>query len=222
MGIDQIVDSMQGSVRDVQRLQKQMQILMRTLARFDELSARYMADEGSYAYIPLHLEDFTDSLVDLEAALTTDKEYKHPKLPHRPITYLEVGCGIGRNLFVVLHGSGLQIKKARGIEISLPYVVQAREFFSLHEEVSVNDAMKFDYSEYDVIYFYRPFSDEKLERKFERRLIRQAKPGSYLVGHLNSLFDKTKSLTPVHPFSRVYKKRSAEPEKKKPARKKSR
>lgn len=218
MAMEQLVASMQGALNDVQRLSKQMQILIKTLGRFDDLSARYMAEQGSYSYIPLNLEDFTDSLVDLETALLADADYKHKELPHRPISYLEVGCGIGRNLFIVLHGSGLQIKSARGIEISLPYVVQAREFFSLHEEVTVADALKFDYSTYDVIYFYRPFSDEALERRFERRLIEQAKPGAYLVGHLNSLFDKSKVLKPVHMFSRVYKKQKEAPAKK-PARK---
>ena len=43
------------------------------------------------------------------------------------------------------------------------------------------DAMTFDYSGFDVIYFYRPFRDSTLEAALERRIWRQAKPGAAVL-----------------------------------------
>jgi SAM-dependent methyltransferase len=189
------------------KIDRQFEILSRCFAGFDERTTGYLPHPGHFSYIPLGLEEFTESLVDLEDALVVDKDFADPKQRYRPLKYLEVGCGIGRNLFILLYGSDILIREAKGIEISMEYVIQARQLFNLHEQALHGDAMTHDYRDYDVIYFSRPFSNDRLERKFERRLIDQLKPGGYVIGHLNSLLDTSKDLTPVTPFSKVYKKR---------------
>lgn len=214
MSIEYIADGLETSLKELRKMQFKAAMLERTIGHFDSLAANYSAEEGSYAYIPLNLWDFTDSLLELETALKSDEDYlsTDPELPYRPVSFLEVGCGIGRNLFLVKNGSGLVLDKVQGIEIGFPYIVQAREIFKMHEEVIQGDALTFDYSNFDVIYYYRPFTDEALQAKFERRLIRQAKPGAYIIGHLNAILDKSKMLKPTTEYSKVFKKLKKLPE----------
>jgi len=209
MSIEYIADGLETSLKELRKMQFKAAMLERTIGHFDSLaSPHYAAEEGSYAYIPLNLWDFTDSLLELETALKTDEDYAStdPEFAYRPVSFLEVGCGIGRNLFLVKNGSGLLLSNLHGIEIGFPYIVQAREIFKLHEEVTQGDALTFDYGDFDVIYYYRPFTDEALQAKFERRLIRQAKPGAYIIGHLNAILDKSKLLRPTTEYSKVFKK----------------
>jgi SAM-dependent methyltransferase len=209
--IDYVVSTLTSALEDLKHMQRQVDILTRTVEHLDEQYdqeyERHTPVDGAFPYIPLNFGTFTQSLVELEDALALDKDYRHPEHPYRPISFLDAGCGTGRNLFVLLHGSQLRLGNVRGIEIGPTYVERAWRTFGLRKEVTQGDAMKFDqYHKFDVIYFYRPFRDDAMQTKFERRLIRMARPGAYLIGHLNQTFDRSKALKPISPCSRVFKK----------------
>lgn len=137
---------------------------------------------GSFHYIPYQLGGLVETLIDLAKLLPDDPDYRHSNQPIRPLTFVEVGCGIGRNLNLVRAQNLLPIAKSVGFDIVPEYVETAQKLFGLGKDVFVNDAMTFDYAPYDLIFFYRPFSEGELERKFEEYLIESAKSGAIIIG----------------------------------------
>jgi len=44
--------------------------------------------------------------------------------------------------------------------------------------------MKYPIGDFDVVYFYCPFSDHDKQRVLEERIIKDMKPGAILIAHL--------------------------------------
>ncbi len=162
--------------------------------------------EGAYGYIPIDLNQFLDVMLALEVLLANDSDYKHSEKPHRPCNFLEVGCGIGRNLHVLGATDRFTLEKIAGFDIEPEYINMGQELFGFGDDIFVDDALTFDYGGFDIIYFYRPFHDDKLQQKFERRLIKTARRGAYILAQLDSELEKSRSLVVKDSSAGIYKR----------------
>lgn len=90
-------------------------------------------------------------------------------------------CGSGLAFVTALaHGIGFD---ATGVEWSEKYVSLANRLFSPATTLQ-GDVLEFrGYADYDVIYYYGPFSDEALQRRFEEKVEAEAKVGAVIIGN---------------------------------------
>lgn len=97
--------------------------------------------------------------------------------------FLDVGCGIG-NIMLFAEQLGFAVY---GIEKDpYPYSIAARLFGE--EKVGQHDIWAYDqYALFDVIYYFRPFSDHEPQKRFERMIEERMRPGALLIAnHKNS------------------------------------
>jgi len=179
-------------------------------AALNQIGADAVADiqaaEGAYAYIPIDLDEFFDMMLLLEACLINDPDYRHSDKPHRPLSFLEVGCGHGRNLHLLKATDRFCLEKIVGFDIVPDYIEAGRRYFDLDDDIFLDDAFGFDYGGFDVIYFYRPFSDSKKQKKFEQRVLRTMKSGAYILASLNESLDQSRQLIPKDDRGRIWKR----------------
>ena len=152
---------------------------------------------GAFRYIPYRINAF---LEQLDTAVTARRVLgcSKPK-------FLDVGCGIGTKVLLAQHFGC----DAYGLEINPKYVEVARKVLaggggfeawsetmrrrrSVAKHIIEADALTFDYSPYDIIYFYCPqrhVEDGKggrktLERRLEQRILDTATPGTVVMANL--------------------------------------
>lgn len=96
---------------------------------------------------------------------------------------LDVGCGIG-NVLLLAEQLGFSVY---GIEKDpAPYRIAADLFGE--ERIGRHDIWGYDrYHHFEVIYYFRPFSEREPQLRFERMIEEKLKPGGILVAnHKNS------------------------------------
>ena len=96
---------------------------------------------------------------------------------------LDVGCGIG-NVLLIAEQFGFDVY---GIEKdAYPFQVAAKLIGE--ERVSQADIWSYEgYGEYEVVYYYRPFSGRVQQLRFEKLIEDTMKPGGILIAnHKNS------------------------------------
>lgn len=142
-------------------------------------------DPKSYPYIGYDLRDFLCVMIELDSLLAEDPDYKDGNFRYRPVRFLEVGCGPGRNLYVLRNGGILLWSTLEGIDVVGPYIEAARNYYSLGESVWEDDALTLDYTAYDVVFSHRPFVDHATEAEYEMRFVSQLKRGAYVVAPLS-------------------------------------
>ena len=162
--------------------------------------------EGSFAYIPCLLSEFSDLIVELAEVLPDDPDFRHSRQPIRPLTFVEVGCGIGRNLNMMRAQGLVPIAKAVGFDVIPDYVETARRLHGFGENVFVQDAMTFDYAGFDLVFFYRPFSDGAMQIAFEEHLMDSVKPGAIIIGLTVEVLDSSRRVVQVGTSGSLYKK----------------
>lgn len=162
--------------------------------------------EGSYGYIPLEVSEFFDCLFDLEAALVKDSDYADPDLRHRRVDFVEAGCGPGRNAFLAQVTDRFEFRRVHGFDICAPMIDWGRQVLGMGDALFVADCATFDYSGYDVIYFYRPFSDMEAEAAFEDHLVSSMRSGAYVIGCGQVTLDDDRRLLRKDELGRVFKK----------------
>lgn len=140
--------------------------------------------EGSFDYVPINLAMFLRDLRQVDRALEQDPDYACHGTRYRPVRFLEVGCGHGRNLALIRHAEVLDFADLTGFDISEAMVAAGKAAFGLAEEISVADAMTYDYSPYDVIYSYRPFIDDAMQRRYEAHVEKSMQVSAYLLAPL--------------------------------------
>jgi SAM-dependent methyltransferase len=189
------LDDVGAMVESVRQASEKNRILQAALSQIgmDDFASAESAD-GSYGYIPLDLNQFFELMFALEKHLADDPDYRHTDKPHRPCSFLEVGCGPGRNLHILRATDRFTFDKISGFDIVPEYVAAGRKFFGLEEDIFQEDALKFDYGGYDIIYYYRPFFEDKLQEKFEKRLISTMKRGAYILASLDVTLAKSRQL----------------------------
>lgn len=146
-----------------------------------EAVAGYLPPEGSYGYVAYEIPAFLRALDGLDRALAADPDHAVAGARYRPVNFLEVGCGSGRNLFLIRHGAPILWSELTGIEIARPMVEAGARLFGLDDMLICADAMDFDYSPYDVVFSYRPFMDDEKQIAYEAHLARSMKVSAYLL-----------------------------------------
>ncbi|MCZ6862282.1 MAG: tetratricopeptide repeat protein [Alphaproteobacteria bacterium] len=200
------LDSLLGHQGD-DRLDEKLSVMATALDAVGTSSIDAMAaPDGSFGYVPIALDDFLDTMFELETCLKNDPDYRHAKHPYRPLSFVEVGCGVGRNVFVLKHASYFGFDKVSGFDVVEEYIERAHRHFDLKKEVFLEDCMSFDFGDIDVVYFYRPFLDTVLEEKFERRLIDSVKRGAYIVAHMPLVLEMSRRIEQRSRSHSIWKK----------------
>jgi SAM-dependent methyltransferase len=137
-----------------------------------------------YVCIHLYPHDFVNCFNQLAPHLPSDK----------PLKFLDVGCGIGHKMFMAKSLYGFDV---HGLDLRKPYLDTAHTLLMEHfgknhglpkkseDYLFHTNAFNFKkFAEFDVIYFYCPISDCKLQRKLECHLLERAKIGCVIAGFL--------------------------------------
>ncbi len=162
--------------------------------------------DGSYGYIQIDSARFFDMLIGLDRLLTLDPEYEHPDRRYRPVSFVEVGCGTGRNLVLLRSCGLLDIGAMAGFDINAAQVAAGRDLFDLPDVLSVADAMTYDYGGHDVVYSFRPFHDPDKMAAYETHLVASLRPSAYLIAVLPEDLARFGALDCLDPARNLWKK----------------
>ncbi len=162
--------------------------------------------EDSHPYIAIGLVYFTEMLIRMDSLLTLDAAYTHPTLRYRPVSFLEVGSGSGRNMMIVKGSETLLCDRILGFDINPDQIAEGEELFGLQGALEVADAMTYDYGGHDVIFSYRPFSDLTMQRKLEEVIVNSMSPSAYLVAPLAYDLSLYPNMTPVDSQGDIWQK----------------
>lgn len=129
-----------------------------------------------FPFIPYRMTNFLQILRKLRTAFPV---YPDP-------TFLDAGCGIGTKVRAAYDLTF----RAHGIDLNTDYLLYATKVFdpggylsTSHPVFSQHDIITYpDYSAFDIIYFFNPLSERKLEVQFETHLAQSAKPGALIYG----------------------------------------
>jgi hypothetical protein len=127
--------------------------------------------KGMFTFIPSGTRTFINHLLMAKSILASNEEN---------LSFIDVGCGIGTK---VLLAKSLGFM-AEGIEFNANYIKKAKQLLNFHDDCLIHqgDAREFKgYSNYDVIYFYCPMCDSKLQIQLERTVYEGAKEGAVLI-----------------------------------------
>ncbi len=133
---------------------------------------------GHFDFIPLHPQYFIQLMRTADKLVPTCKNKEDR---HKPISFLDVGCGIGTK--VVLAEGSLRYARCYGLEFDPAYVAVAKTLIPYRPDAIIQaDALKYDgYGIFDIIYMYRPLCNRELQEKLEVWVCNQAKPGAVIV-----------------------------------------
>ena len=185
---------------------EKMKILSEAFAALNEGEYEFDPEEGAYGYVPIDVCDFLQSMIELDGILRNDADYRHSDLPYRPCAFVEVGCGTGRNVFLLKQAKDFPFQKIVGFDVAEEYVAHGERLYRLGNDLFVDDCMTFDYGGYDVVFFYRPFHNAEKQTAFEHRLIESMKRGAYVVGHMSESLDDSPLLMQMEDTSVIWKK----------------
>lgn len=121
-------------------------------------------------------------------------------------TFLDIGCGIG-NILLVAEQFGFDVY---GIEKD-PFSFQIAAELIGPEKVTQADIWTWDqYGHFDVIYYFRPFSDREPQSRFEKLVEEQMREGAVLVAnHKNSnAIDQDRRFAKLHSELPVWVKKN--------------
>lgn len=136
----------------------------------------------SHSYIAMDAERFLNMLMDLDGYLTGDPEYAVAAGRYRPVSFLEIGCGQGRNMMLAQNARILIVEEVYGFDIDTHLVAGGKSGLGFGDNIYVADAMDVDYGAFDVVYAYRPFSDLERQAQLEERISSTMRKGAYYLG----------------------------------------
>ncbi len=100
------------------------------------------------------------------------------KRPQNP-TFLDIGCGIGN---ILLFAEQMELDVFGFEKDEYPCAI-AKKLFG-EEKVLQEDIWNYsDYNRFDIIYYFRPFHEGSIQRKFEHYIEDQLKPGGILIAN---------------------------------------
>lgn len=146
-------------------------------------------DKGRYLFVPYRdIIQVIEQLIfikdilykEQDVVLKNDPFYRSNYLPYK---FVDAGCGLG----FICHLAWNIGFKAYGIEIYDSYLKFCKKFYK-KEILKYNpttfireDILKHDYKQYDIIYYFCPFTAKNLERRFEKRVLDTMKKGAFLI-----------------------------------------
>lgn len=175
----------------------------------DQAALGYESRSGEYDYIPVHVPFFLQLLTDLNHLLHEDPAYADGPHGYRPVSFLEVGCGTGRNLWLARAARLVDFETCQGFDINPDLITLGQDKFGLGEAIFVDDAMRHAYGAYDVVFTYRPFSDTAMQTAYEDRLARGLRPGAYLLSPYPLDLARYSQLVAMPGARNIWRKRDA-------------
>jgi len=150
---------------------------------------------GSFPFIPMGTQSVAKDFV-LTADLIRQKSRKYCEQPTHwmynktsyQLTFLDAGCGIG-NIMLIANMFGLGGEQ-HGIEYDKKTIDAAHKFLRTYSDrnnfvIHHGDILTFpNYKDYDIIYYYCPFSSYLLQAFFEERLEDEVKVGTIIMPYL--------------------------------------
>lgn len=174
-------------------------IQLRLTEQADQMTlGNFVLPEESHSYIAYSLEGFVEALMRVDELLTDDPAYHSQTDPYRPVSFLEVGCGHGRNLMVAKLSEILHCHRYAGFDLNFEHIEMGQKALGLGDEIFVADALDFDYGPYDVLFSYRPIRDPALQARLERRMAETMRPGAYLIAPLAEDLARYPALRLIH------------------------
>lgn len=122
--------------------------------------------ENLWHYIPYPFGFLLDDLKAIKAFLNYEEK----------ISIIEVGCGIGVNAYFMK--KFFKDAYVKGIDIDSKTLEIGSKIFESGVDYQFKDAMDEDYSQFDIIFFYMPFSIDEEQQKFEEKIYNEAKKGA--------------------------------------------
>ncbi len=119
---------------------------------------------------------------------------------------VEVGCGFGRTLALIRLADPIDWAELRGFDLNPALIEAGRRRLGLGRELTVADAMGYDFGAADVVYAYRPFIDDDLQARFEAHLQESMKVSAYLLSPMALRDPGARRLIPVGGGGTLYKK----------------
>jgi len=162
--------------------------------------------DGAYDYIPYGVPGFLTLLVRLDQFLADDADYAAEGQSYRPVSFLEIGCGPGRNLMIARASNLIDFDRVAGFDINPVQVALGQQAFGLTDELQVADAMTFDYSAWDVVYTFRPFSDLRMQQDLEAHIAQSMRKSAYLLAPFSLHLSLYRDLTPMGVSTDIWKK----------------
>lgn len=148
------------------------------------------SENGSYPFIPIPIGSIVGQLNAIKLQLAKDIRWSGHK--SNTSYFLDAGCGCG-NVMLIADAFRL-CDKVHGIEYYEETAKRAEQWLGIGNDycnyrkqfkIFRKDIMKFEnYRKYDIIYYFCPFSDGRLQILFEERLENHMKVGAVLVPHL--------------------------------------
>jgi hypothetical protein len=141
-------------------------------------------DKTGYPFIPNNTNHFLTQLLGLKKYICIKNNGYHPENGYIPmLKFLDCGCGIG---FTVLL-AGIAGFDSHGIELNSKLIKVANVLNYPQKTIKRANVLTYaEYSEYDIIYFYCPLRNRKLEEKFEEKVEKDMKVGAYLIANLKA------------------------------------
>jgi len=135
----------------------------------------------SHFYIAIDIPRFLNQLIKLDSLLTTDEAYATDDGKYRPVSFLEVGCGQGRNVIIARDSGIVRFDRLDGFDLNTVMIEGGSTALKLGESLFAADALEFDYGGYDVIFSFRPMANPELQMQLEERMARTMRVGAYLL-----------------------------------------
>lgn len=138
--------------------------------------------EGRYPFIPLGPYSFAEEM--LGAAKVYNALYPDPGKSRdgKPIHFVDVGGGIGTKAAFggqILRQATMFPVRSFNIEVDATYAAVAERLLPKKRIIN-KDALKLGgaYKEFDILYFYCPLADPKLQCQLEKTIYEGSKEGS--------------------------------------------
>jgi hypothetical protein len=133
-------------------------------------------ERDRYSYIAM---DISTVKQEIEIASNLLKATKKRQAP----IFLDAGCGIGVTLMIARQNGF----KPFGIEFNVKLAEIAVMLGDVwpRSDIFIGDIMDYkDYSKCDVIYYYCPFENVEMQKKFEKLVENNAKKGAIIIANL--------------------------------------
>ncbi|MCB1342909.1 MAG: hypothetical protein KDK24_17940 [Pseudooceanicola sp.] len=172
----------------------------------DPDSPDYRLMQGAYDYIPFDVNRFLDMVARLDTLLSLDEGYSHPRLRYRPVKFLELGAGPGRNMMLLKASQLMLVETMAGFDLNALQVENGQKAFALEDELFVADALTFDYGAYDVLFAYRLFRNDEMQHQLETQVVSTMREGAYLMAPYPYDLTLQPGLEAADPAHEIWKK----------------
>jgi len=154
-------------------------------------------DDNAYQFIPAPADEVLETLLNVEKFLYDEG------IPQPP-NFLDAGCGIGNVLLIALAAG---YEPVSGVDLNPAAIETAKTLLSAtaigqYFKLDIGNILSYDkYNSFDVIYYYHPLGNRRLQIEFERKVEKECKKGGIIVAALK----EDLAITKRHDFTHLPK-----------------